>query len=267
MHIFYINLARRSDRRVFMGEQFARLGLAATRIEAVTPDEISPANRAAFCDARRMRWLSPAALACTLSHLRAMEALRLSGAPHALILEDDVVLSSHLPELLAAFDRTPPALDVLRLETSLKTLRTLADGPPLGGVDVARFVGWQGGAAAYIITRHGAEIIDSDMRSRRRFFDLVFFSSSGPLFRRLAVRQAVPGLAIQTQCLPSADRAVLASDLDMAAFERREEAPYRVRHAVRRALDAIHRDTVLGLRKAWFVHMKGALRHRVPFLP
>ena len=41
MDIYYINLARRTDRRDFMEAQFQKLGLAATRIEAVTPADIS----------------------------------------------------------------------------------------------------------------------------------------------------------------------------------------------------------------------------------
>ena len=268
MQIHYINLARRTDRRAFMEAQFERLGLTATRIEAVTPGDLAPPELASYADARRPYWLSPAALSCTSSHLRAMSALLASDAPYALILEDDAVLSSGLPAFLAAFDSDPPTLDVLRIETSLKWLRTKPEGAPLAGVKVTRFVGWEGGAAAYIVTRRGAEIITASPRTRTRFFDLVFFHSSGPLASALIVRQTDPGLAIQTQCLPAGSEIQLfASDLDMAAFERKQEAPYFWRHALRRRAQAVHRDTILAMHKAWFRHAEGATKHVIPFLP
>ena len=41
MKAYYINLARRTDRRASMDAQLARLGIDAERIEAVTPADIS----------------------------------------------------------------------------------------------------------------------------------------------------------------------------------------------------------------------------------
>jgi glycosyl transferase, family 25 len=267
LDIYYINLVRRTDRRAFMEEQFARLGLTAARIEAVTPADIGPKERAAHCDARRANWLTPGALSCTLSHLRAMEAMRASAAPYALILEDDAVLSTGLPAVLEAFDRAPPALDVFRVETALKRLRTKAEGPPLAGVEVTRFVGWEGGSAAYVVTRRGADTITRSPRTKTRFFDQLFFYSSDPLARDLVVRQSNPGLAIQTQCLPAhSPVGRLSSDLDMAAFERQQEAPYYWRHALKRRAFAIHRDTILAAHKAWFLYAEGAKKHVIPFL-
>ncbi len=45
--VYYINVASRVDRRQFMEEQFARLGIAAERVDAVTPLEVSDARMAA----------------------------------------------------------------------------------------------------------------------------------------------------------------------------------------------------------------------------
>src|SRR5690242_19024849 len=99
MQIYYINMARRTDRRAFMEAQLAKLGLEATRIEAVTPETFL----ASAVTASRGR-LTPVALSCSLSHVKAAEALLASGDPCALILEDDAILSTRLPEFLAALD-------------------------------------------------------------------------------------------------------------------------------------------------------------------
>lgn len=61
----YINLASRVDRRQFMEEQFARLGIVAERVDAVTPLEVSdarmtthqhPANLSAVPSCSRTIW-------------------------------------------------------------------------------------------------------------------------------------------------------------------------------------------------------------------
>ena len=98
-----------------MEEQFARLGLRATRIEAVTPETIPAADGVpeirpgASCRPRSV---------CSMSHVRAARTLLASRTRRtALILEDDAVLSqstsrSSLPRLRPA----PLVLDALRIE-------------------------------------------------------------------------------------------------------------------------------------------------------
>src|SRR5207249_2273941 len=95
--VFYINVASRLDRRRFMEAQFASLGLSAERIEAATPSEISEPDRRAWCDPSRATWMTEGEFACNLSHLRAWALILERGLTHALILEDDAVLSASLP--------------------------------------------------------------------------------------------------------------------------------------------------------------------------
>ena len=57
--LYYVNLASRPDRREFMDAQFARVGLAATRIEAVTPAATS-ITRSAIADASMIVASAPA---------------------------------------------------------------------------------------------------------------------------------------------------------------------------------------------------------------
>jgi glycosyl transferase, family 25 len=58
--LFYINLARRVDRRRFMEKQFAESGIAAERVEAFTPEEVPIASLARWTDPVHPRHVSPA---------------------------------------------------------------------------------------------------------------------------------------------------------------------------------------------------------------
>src|SRR5690606_22896953 len=97
MKAYFINLARRTDRRDWMESQFAKLGLDAKRVQAVTPDDISPEQRQASCDPHRYHWMTEVELACSLSHIRAMQTFLDEGRSHGLIFEDDLHLSPRLP--------------------------------------------------------------------------------------------------------------------------------------------------------------------------
>ncbi|MCC6271819.1 MAG: glycosyltransferase family 25 protein, partial [Microbacteriaceae bacterium] len=197
MQIFYINLERRPDRRVFMEEQFARLGLAATRVAAATPAVLSPAEVARFCDPRHRLWLTPEELSCSHSHLRTYDAFLATGAPWAAIFEDDAVLSARLPSFLAAFDAAPPPLDLVRLETDFHRLVIHRRGDMVDGIRLARYVGWERGSAGYLVSRRAAALHLASDAMRRRATDVALFHHVSPTWRHLAVRQADPALCSQ----------------------------------------------------------------------
>src|SRR5665213_1024132 len=195
--IFYINISHRTERRAFMEAQFARLDLAVERIEAVTPRDLTASDIALYCDPARMHRISLGECACTLSHLNVMQKLLDTGAPMALVLEDDAILSSRLPAFLSAIERAAPEFDLLHVETSgqrvrVQTVSVLAD------IEVARYLGYDPGAAGYLVSRRGADRIVSDPRSRQRPFDQAIFDTFSPLGRRLVLRATIPGLCTQT---------------------------------------------------------------------
>ena len=263
MRIFYINLARRTDRRAFMEEQFARLGLAASRIEAVTPADLEPEDIERWCNPRRVLWLTPGELCCSVSHLRALEAFLASGDAWAAIFEDDAVLSTRLPAFLDAFDTAPPAADLVRIETALRHLTLQSGGEPVGGMRLARYVGWEPGGAGYLVSRQAAAAITASNEMRRRPVDRALFHWSSPLFRRLAVRQTDRGLCIQARSHAGATE--LHSDLTDRRQRHAAERPYAARHLLYRSLLILNRDVFLAAWKAWHRFVLGAERRRVEF--
>jgi glycosyl transferase family 25 len=265
VQIYYINLARRTDRRSFMEEQFDRFGLMATRVEAVTADEVPPADRDAYCHPSRPFWLSTKECACTLSHLNVMRALLDSADALALVLEDDVALSPRLPAFLAAIEAAPPDFDLLRIETGDTRVRVLSVQPALAGIEIVRLVGYDSGSGGYLVSRRGAERLLKSVEARRRPVDQAWFDSQAPLARQLVVRQTVPGLCIQSR-FEVAGVPLLESDLGNGDTRPAAEAPWVWRHRLNRFSRALHRDTITAFRKQWFQRVEGARLLRIPFL-
>jgi GR25 family glycosyltransferase involved in LPS biosynthesis len=76
-HAFYINLESRIDRKQHVEEQFANIGIKATRFNAIK--------------------LQNGAIGCSMSHLKCLEFAKQNNWEHVLIVEDDILFLN--PEL------------------------------------------------------------------------------------------------------------------------------------------------------------------------
>lgn len=154
MKIFYINIDSRDDKKKFMESQFEKLDIKAERISAVTP---------ANTDITRIRKkfnsnLSDKEIACSLSHIKIWKKIIKSKKSYALILEDDVILSENLHNILNSLDKKIHELhlkkiDLLRLETRLEKIY---QSKPLLRItqdySIVSSFSNQIGAAAYIVS-------------------------------------------------------------------------------------------------------------------
>lgn len=189
MQIFYINLARSTERRANMERQFEALGLSAERIEAVTPADIPPEMIRRYCEPRplSLRWVEPTELACTLSHRKAWSRVIDDGLPGAIIFEDDALLSPRLPQAIPQLSATNA--DVVHLETRSIPV-TVGSGTGLQPIYT-----YHPGTCGYAITRDGARKLLACKELDFTTDDLIF-DPRGPMFGRLRVRQMVPALCI-----------------------------------------------------------------------
>lgn len=262
MESFYINLARRPDRRAFMEDQFSRLGLAATRIEAVIPADLTDTQRAQIL--RMESGVRETGGYCvSLSHLAAMRAFLATRAAFALIFEDDAVISPSLPRFIAALEANPPSLDLLRIETSGRRIRLKSSESAIAGFSICRAFSWEAGRAGYIVSRSGAEALVVAPEMLGKPHDESMFDPYEPLPRRLTVRQLDPALCIQEHILNKAPAPRFASDLD----RREGEVPYAPLWLKlwRRTALGFRRDIVIAAQKAWHQYVGGALKRRVEF--
>ncbi|MEQ1769384.1 MAG: glycosyltransferase family 25 protein [Devosia sp.] len=267
MQVYYINLASRIDRRAFMETQLSAIGLTFTRIEAVTPNDLSAADIKRYCNSWRHHWLTPPELACWSSHLRAMSALLASDAPYALILEDDSILSERVPAFLFAFEVAAPPYDICRLEVIDGIIRYRRGlDPDIADVAMLRPYGRADGCGAYILSRRAASAILDAPRLRAIAADIILFDPYGPL-RHLSMRHTDPALSVQNVVLKSPIEHSFSSDIEAARAVRYRNvwhSPWRLPY---RILDALHKHVVVAVQRAWHRYIGGARRQRIRFAP
>lgn len=101
---FVINLKSASDRRVQIEKRLKELQINYEIIDAVegsTIDILDATTIDTEWFKRNAHWVSKGALACSLSHRKAMQAVIDQGLDYGLILEDDTLLDEQLPAFLA----------------------------------------------------------------------------------------------------------------------------------------------------------------------
>jgi glycosyl transferase family 25 len=217
--VLWINLDARADRRAFMEQQFADLGLSADRVAAVTPADLGA----------RVAALSASEQCVTESHRAAWRAIAQSGGDYALILEDDAVLSPALPGFLDDIAPTMAHLDIVRIETGPRRVKLSPALMRAGAVALHRAYSDQWGTAGYIISKACAARLLDEPLVYERALDRCLFDPRGALFAKTEWRQCAPGLCIQGDQLDAVET-VWRSDVSAE----RDEA--RVRGRVKRSV-------------------------------
>ena len=152
MKIRVINVASATTRMAFQGEQLKRLGLAFERIEAMTPDTLSPPSDDASWATweRPMREIEKALYA---SHRSVWAKIAAEDGP-CLVLEDDALLSARTPELLGAL-ATEIGIEHVTLEVRNRAKNVAKKPHP--SRPLRRLYQDRTGAAAYVLWPKGAD--------------------------------------------------------------------------------------------------------------
>jgi glycosyl transferase family 25 len=207
MQIFVINLKRATDRMRFQTAQLAALGLSFERMEAIDADCAELEVDQPIWDTWE-RPMSRSERACFLSHHQIWHWIAQSNTA-ALVLEDDVLLSSAVPKMLDALEAVT-AVDYVTLETRARRkllARQQADDLPL-----RRLYQDRSGAAAYILWPSGARKLLERTQKRVGLADAILCSSY-----ELISYQADPPLAIQVDiCERENVRSPLATQSSVA---------------------------------------------------
>lgn len=152
MKIFVLNLERAVDRRELMQRRLAALGLEAEFLTAVDGARVDRNSLPVGSEPR----LSNGELGCYLSHRRSWEIVVERGLAHAVVLEDDVVLSPELPRVIAGLATLDLPYDLVRL-SSLGPVRGI---PVAGLADGRRLIlpnKNPSGAQGYLVSQAGAQ--------------------------------------------------------------------------------------------------------------
>ncbi|HEV2518561.1 MAG TPA: glycosyltransferase family 25 protein [Devosia sp.] len=203
--VYYINLAARPDRRAFMEHKFAQLGITAERVEAVRMDEVPPALVEWHRTTQSLWRLAEGDLACGLSHQRSWERLLDSGAPAALILEDDVELAAQVLDFLDPGLVERLGADLLKLETFHSPVKLGSAAQQVGATTMRELCSSQMGGAAYILSRDAARASLLSPLRNQMGIDRFLFGRGGYHLLRSRVLQAIPSPCIQIDKLDAVD--------------------------------------------------------------
>ena len=148
---YCINLDRRTDRWLHMSGMFERIGLTVERLPAT--DGQDPQAALVLAQHPAAALLSTGALACFESHRRAWQRLIDSGASHALVFEDDLLIAPGLARFQQA-GWIPPEVNLVKIETNGNRLH-LARYPLYKISDdrtLVRLNSYHAGAGGYILS-------------------------------------------------------------------------------------------------------------------
>lgn len=212
--VYCINLDRRPDRLEHMQGQFDRLGLAFERIAAVDGADPAVAEAARSCPPGMTGLpMSAAAYGCLQSHRLAWARLVASGASHAMIFEDDLILAEGLVRY-ADPGWVPADADLVRLETFLTRFhRDRGQGIGALGRQIHRLRSRHVGAGGYVITARAAARLIAATEVCGDPVDEVLFNDQSHLFGALTVYQMIPAPVIQGKVLMKEQSGWIASSI------------------------------------------------------
>jgi glycosyl transferase, family 25 len=176
MRAFIINLDSATDRWVFVQAAFAGSQLALCRVPAVDGKTLALPH--AQYSERLYRWFhgrtpNVRELACYLSHLKAMEAFLATDEEHALIAEDDLVLSVDFDAAIEAAMRYAHSWNILRV-TGLSRGHPARLVRLFGDHSLCINLGRLKGAGAYVIDRSAAAAFLARLLPMRLPYDHAF---------------------------------------------------------------------------------------------
>ena len=160
MRCVVINLERATGRRAVVAEQFRSLGLEFEILKATDWQDLDDGDWALVDTEQRHREgrrpIPRGAIACQISHRRALESIANGPDRMVAVFEDDVTLSGNLADVFAVVHRSHLEFDVLFLHR-LKPADRFVALSALSGKYRAGIVRYSDyGTQSYIITREAA---------------------------------------------------------------------------------------------------------------
>ncbi|MEE7505612.1 glycosyltransferase family 25 protein [Methylobacterium sp. C33D] len=154
MYCFGISLRRFRERHAYLSQHLAAVWgpqCEITGFEGPVPDPNAPSQPD----------LTAGQIGCAMSHMSAYERMIALDLPHALIVEDDVVLPPQIHQIVADIEATLRPGDVVQLFNWTEAAGPFSsvDAVTIGGYRLClpMDMGSLGTTAAYVITRSAAE--------------------------------------------------------------------------------------------------------------
>ncbi|MBI4694446.1 MAG: glycosyltransferase family 25 protein [Gammaproteobacteria bacterium] len=161
--VFVINLERSTARRADIAARLGALGVPFRFFTAVDGSGLDPEQVQEYDGARRRRQfgrdLTRGEIGCLLSHRGVYARIVAENIERAIVLEDDVHFAQDFPAVVDALCALPLDWDLIRFLDNPKLARKSRRLATLGRYGLIRPATASGGAYAYLLTRHAAEVL------------------------------------------------------------------------------------------------------------
>ncbi|KRB14970.1 glycosyl transferase family 2 [Mesorhizobium sp. Root695] len=201
--IFAINLDRETGRWSELLASAEAAGLTLQRIAAVDGRALAKKDwtEIDLPAARKLsgRDILPGEYACYRSHIQALEAFLAGGGAYGLIVEDDVLFSENTIRRIEAIIAAVPDFDAIKL-TNHRMSFFMRAVETTEGDEIGRALhGPQGSAAAYLVTREGAQGLLSALAVMKMPWDVALERFWDTGLKVYSVRQNVLGFAASSK--------------------------------------------------------------------
>ncbi|MBV9330368.1 MAG: glycosyltransferase family 25 protein [Alphaproteobacteria bacterium] len=232
---YVINLARRSDRLARMSAQMGALGLSFIRIDAVDAASVPDAELAPhFSESPLFGPVPKGDRCCTLSHVRLWETFCATGAPYAVVLEDDVELHPDAPALLSDLDWIPKDVRLIKIERITPRVLVGEARRVAAGTSIAPLLSKHSGSGAYIIERSLARWLLDNVRTWPITIDHMLFNPHvSPIVKTAVPWQLYPVIAWQPNAESDTDIDVWRNSLRRRDFNSMRKSARRAYSDVR----------------------------------
>lgn len=243
--IFAINLDRETGRWSELLASAEAAGLTLQRIAAIDGRALAKADwtEIDLPTARKLsgRDILPGEYACYRSHIHALETFLAGGSAYGLIVEDDVLFSENTMRRIEAIIAAVPDFDVIKLNNHRMSFFMRAVETTEGDEIGRALHGPQGSAAAYLVTREGAQGLLSALAVMKMPWDVALERFWDTGLKVYSVRKNVLGFAASSKISgiagPSGSykfaRLAWPSRLDAGAFRAKDELS-RLHHVLLR---------------------------------
>jgi glycosyl transferase family 25 len=158
--IWVVNLERSPERRQFMQQQFASLDLSYRIINATDGKKLSREELQKYSKPHALkmkrRELSEGEIGCALTHAKIYQQMLDENLEEVLILEDDIVLTQDLLEVLLQRRKFPPKWEAVNFANTWAKAIPLGE-PVCKDYRICRFKRIANRTSAYLLNRQGAK--------------------------------------------------------------------------------------------------------------
>lgn len=194
---FVISLSSASERRKHIEQVFEGQGVEFEFFDAITPDKAYELKQKYFPECASDS-ISPAELACAMSHIAVWLHAKELGLKYVAIFEDDIYLGGNANLFLNCSNWIPKNIDVIKLETFLTKIFLGDSAGNIHNRSLYQLKHFHFGGAGYILSLKAIDCLLTEIKMKKNILPIDWVLFYNPIYDNgIKVYQLSPALCIQ----------------------------------------------------------------------